>query len=317
MEQQETDSGITEAVDTVEAHEATDEEIEAFLSSPDGEGAEDDSDSDALATGRGEEDLDSDDEQAELEVEEKEDGEDEKPGEREGEQSPEKYVSKEEFEKLLKEQKEQAQQLETQRRFIDRRNTELGETRKKLQLREQQLREVIKSGQFEDDPEKQHQLLRALDETRAGIKEVDNETEAQQFRQNNQAFVSERIDPKEVSLQEMVEVLAQDNPDQNYLRQFAQDPYGMATGPELLQLQRRARAEKALRYILPRYRKLEEQLKKAKNKPDEVLRNVEKASRQVPRQSARSSGSGKRKGMSQAFNPVSASDDELERFLRE
>lgn len=204
--------------------------------------------------------------------------------------------------------------IEKQSRFIDRRNTEFGDVRKQLQQRNEQLKSVLREKGY-DDPDIARQLNKAIDQTEAELENVTQEEALQTFRARNEQFISQHVKSDEVEFPELVDCLKRDGASSQYIEKFVQDPFGIATGPELLQLQRRARAEKALRIIFPEFQKLTEKLKKLEKKPDDVLRKIERASREIPRQTAKARGV-QHKPSRTIPKPELATDEELERLLQ-
>jgi hypothetical protein len=274
----------------VELHEASDEDIEAFLS--------------------GSEEL----EQApveqpqadpEAQTEQKSDPLPEQP------KKPEAQVSREDYEALRK-------RVEGQELLLKRRTSDLAEVKK-------QLREFIAHNtqnldeQWLESPTQAYAKARQVEMAQQKLQEAEAEEEALTNAHQAQVLLQHHVGQDKFDVEAVAQSLIEDGMPEEFIKTFVSNPYQAALPETLIQLAKRASAEKKVRemekviqQIVPYTRQL---LEERKQLPQNVLKNVSSALRQSPQVTGSAGGTGQAAG-NRAVDPSLMSDSELEEFLK-
>jgi hypothetical protein len=282
----------TEATELVRVEEATDEELDAHLAKADEpvavkEEATDEPTEEAAVT---------------------------EPGESEGEPVPaQKVYTEEEVRALQEELVKKRDQVLQQEQFIQRRSTELGQTRQQLEAANEQLQRFIQANEFEN-PAQAAQAVNQLERNQAQIDQLAYESEAIQYYHNWHKAVASRVDPKEVSLDDMAEVLRDQNIPEDGIAKFRQNPANFMDAATTINLAEAAKWRKKTKQLAIYAKQLIDENKKLKSKPVSDLKRIEAAAR------ASVGVNGNSGSMSAASKPSSDpakwSDAELNDFLK-
>jgi|694.fasta_scaffold14037_9 hypothetical protein len=273
----------------VELHEASDEDISAFL-----ESADEREGKPQVA-------------QQQAEPGEKTEQKAEEP--KEEPVDPNSQVSKKDYEALLK--RLDGLELLNKRRTSD------------LAVVKQQLRAFIEQNnnldeQWLESPTQAYAKARQVEMAQQKLQEA--EAEEQQLTNEHQAqvllahHIGEQLDIEAIG-----QSLMSDGMPEGFVASFLENPYRGALPETLIQLAKRATAEKKVRelestlqQIVPYTQKLLEERKTA---PQNVLKNVSTAMRQAPQVTASAGGTGQF-GANRNVDPALMSDQELQEFLK-
>lgn len=176
-------------------------------------------------------------------------------------------------EELQKAYEKQQQVLQQTNEFVQRRNTELGELRKRLRQAQEQLQEGLDE-KFQESPQealKDYQVLQQIDENLKGIDKEEHNINSVYDRQK---VVAKHIKPGDVDVEDMLQSLRDDGIQETYVEQFRQNPWQMAQAETIIQLGKRAKAERAIRSLIPVMQKLLEENKQLKQKPQKAINNL-------------------------------------------
>jgi hypothetical protein len=274
----------------VELHEASDDDIEAFLNSSESE-----------------EQVPVEQPQADPEAQ-TEQKSDPLPEEQ---KKPQAQVSREDYEALRK-------RVEGQELLLKRRTSDLAEVKK-------QLREFITQNtqnldeQWLESPTQAYAKARQVEMAQQKLQEAEAEEEALTNAHQAQVLLEHHVGQDNLDLQAIAQSLAEDGMPQEFVQTFVRNPYQAALPETLIQLAKRASAEKkvrameqALQQLVPYTKQL---LEERKALPQNVLKNVSSALRQSPQVTAAAGGTGQAGGP-RSVDPSLMSDSELEEFLK-
>ncbi len=225
---------------------------------------------------------------------------------------PEGDPKAEEGERAQREQ-ELLARIEQQERFIQRRSNEIGQLRTELRAANERLKTALKD-RFDEDPEAAVEDKLAIKENEAKLKRLDVEEQSLVQRHQAQKLLSRYVKPEEVSVEDMAESLKSDQLPDEFVGAFRADPYGSALPETLVQLAKRARAEKLLKAVVGYAKKLEGEVAQLKKAPQQVMKKVEQAARSSP-QLTGNSGSSAANLSTKA--PHLMTDEELDAFLKQ
>lgn len=273
----------------VELHEATDEDIEAFLSAPEA----------------GEEALvEQPQADPEAQTEQKSDAPKEEP------KQPDAQVSRQDWEALRK-------RVEGQELLLKRRTSDLAEVKKQLREFIQQNTQNLDE-QWLESPTQAYAKARQVEMAHQKLQEAEAEEEALTNAHQAQVLLEHHVGQDNYDVEAIAQSLVADGMPREFIENFVRNPYQAALPETLIQLAKRASAEKkvremeqALQQIIPYTKQLLEERKKL---PNNVLRNVSSALRQSPQVTAAAGGTGQ--SGSRAVDPSLMSDSELEEFLK-
>lgn len=207
-------------------------------------------------------------------------------------------------------------QVEGQEILMQRQISKIAELKRQLIGMNQELLQNIGDKQLEDPRSAELDRMR-LNQNQQQINALENEERMLAQRSNFMQAVTRYIPPTEMpQIDELCECLKADGLDDSQLVEFRKDPSRMPVST-FIQLQRRARAEKAFSKMIPTLKQLVEENKNLKaalkNGRRNVLNGVEKAARQTPSvTSARPSST----DVPSFIDVTKLSDAELEELLR-
>jgi hypothetical protein len=208
-------------------------------------------------------------------------------------------------------------QLEQQELFIKRRNSEIGELRKQLRAAQEQLQTSLDE-KFYESPTQALAQARQIEMAQQKINELDAEEQELTNTHQAQVLLAHHVGPEGLDVEAVGEALASDGMPSEFIQHFLSNPYQAALPETLIQLAKRAQAERkvkqmeqALSQLVPYTQKL---LEERKSLPNNVLRNVQSALRQSPQVTGSAGGTGQVSG-SGAVNFASMSEAELNEFL--
>lgn len=275
----------------VELHEASDDDIEAFLNAPELE-------DEAL--------VEQPQADPEAGTEQESDPLPEQPN------KPEAQVSREDYEALRK-------RVEGQELLLKRRTSDLAEVKK-------QLREFITQNtqnldeQWLESPTQAYAKARQVEMAQQKLQEAEAEEEALTNAHQAQVLLAHHVGQDNLDMEAIAQSLAEDGMPQEFVQTFVRNPYQAALPETLIQLAKRASAEKkvrameqALQQLVPYTKQL---LEERKALPQNVLKNVSSALRQSPQVTGSAGGTGQ-VGGNRAVDPSLMSDSELEEFLKD
>lgn len=274
----------------VDLHEASDADIEAFLNAP-------------------ELDEQAPVEQPQADPEAKtEQKSDAPPAEQ---QKPPAIVSREDYEALRK-------RVEGQELLLKRRTSDLADVKR-------QLREFITQNtqnldeQWLESPTQAYAKARQVEMAQQKLQEAEAEEEALTNAHQAQVLLAHHVGQDNVDMEAIAQSLTEDGMPPEFVQTFMNNPYQAALPETLIQLAKRASAEKkvrameqALQQLVPYTKQL---LEERKQVPQNVLKNVSSALRQSPQVTAAAGGTGQISG-NRAVEPSLMSDSELEQFLK-
>jgi hypothetical protein len=274
----------------VDLHEASDEDIAAFL-----EGA-DARESQAQV------------EQPQAEPTAKTEQKAEPPEEEADEEDL--TVSRKELEALQK-------QLNGLELLNKRRTSELAEVKKQLkqfvQTNGQNLDE-----EFLESPTQAFAKARQIEMAQQKLQEVEAEEQALANAQQAQVLLAHHVGPDKLDVEAIAQSLVEDGMPQDFVQRFVSNPFQAALPETLIQLAKRANAEKrvrqmeqAMQQLVPYTQRL---LEERKNIPQNVLKNVSSALRQAPQVTGSAGGTGQ--VGSRPVDFAQMSDQELREFLK-
>lgn len=274
----------------VDLHEATDEDIAAFLDGADAR------ESEPLVEQPQADPTSKTEQKAEAPKEEAEDDED--------------AVSRQEVEALRK-------QLEGLELLNKRRTSELAEVKKQLKAFIEHNSQNLDE-QFLESPTQAFAKARQLEMAQQKLQETEAEEQALANAQQAQVLLAHHVGPDNLDVEAIAESLVSDGMPQDFVQRFVANPFQAALPETLIQLAKRANAEKrvrqmeqALQQLVPYTQRL---LEERKQVPQNVLKNVSTALRQAPQVTGSAGGTGQVGNRPVEFAQMS--DQELQEFLK-
>lgn len=182
---------------------------------------------------------------------------------------------------------ERARRLEAalakQTQEVQRRGTEIGQLRKELQERNRALLDGLEEKALLEPLEAIDRKLEAAKNNEA-LRELDKHEGLLNSRNEAMSLVLTNVSEGEFDIDSMAESLRRDGAQESFLSSFRADPFAGADGLTLIQLAKRAAAEKALIEVASYAKRLEEALRAAKQgkSSQEIVRKIEKATQSKP-----------------------------------
>jgi hypothetical protein len=276
----------------VELHEASDDDISAFL-----EGAPNRESAQPQAEPQQQADPVKQETQAEPPQEEP------KPQDA--------VVSKEELEAIRR-------QLEGQELLLKRRTSEIGELKRQFREFVEQKSQNLDE-KFLESPTEALKQARQVEMAQQKLQELEAEEQNLTNVHQAQVLLAHHVGPDGLDAEAIAQSLSDDQMPQEFIQSFLKNPYQAALPETLIQLAKRASAEKkarqmeeALQQLVPYTQKL---LEERKQLPQHVLKNVQSALRQAPQVTGSAGGTGQLGG-NRAVDPALMSDQELQEFLK-
>jgi cation transport regulator ChaC len=304
-EEQVEDSGPTEGTeDMVQIEEAADEDLDAFL----------DDDQAGLS------DDDSEDQSLEAQPEQQKE-EQKEPGTQE---EPKPQMTQEQLQAFMRQMQEEVQkaqrQVQGQELLVQRRVSEIGQMKQYLAQLNQQLLEGLGEKQLEDPKAAAIDQMQIL-KNQQQIEQLDQQAHQLSHRGGVVQQIQQHIPKEEWYLDDMCQALKDDGIPEEDVARFRADPTGINPNPGgfIVQLQRRARAERYLGRIVPAFQALKAENEKLKAQiakgPRAALQKVERAARQTP-SVASSTPTSNGRGSLDMTDPTKLTDEELNDYLR-
>jgi hypothetical protein len=275
----------------VELHEASDDDIEAFLNAPE-------LDEQAPVVQPQADPEAKTEQKTDAPVKEQEDPDVVK-------------ISKKDWEAINK-------RVNGQEVFMKRRASDLAEVKR-------QLREFVEQNknldeQWLESPTQAYAKARQVEMAQQKLQEAEAEEEALTNAHQAQVLLEHHVGQDNLDLQAIAQSLAEDGMPEEFVSNFVRNPYQAALPETLIQLAKRASAEKkvrameqALQQLVPYTKQL---LEERKALPQNVLKNVSSALRQSPQVTGSAGGTGQIGG-NRAVDPALMSDSELDDFLKD
>lgn len=208
-------------------------------------------------------------------------------------------------------------QLDGLELYTKRRTSELGELKR-------QFREFVNQAQasldeqFLESPTQGYATARKIEMAQQKLQEIEQEEQSLTNSHQAQVLLSHHVGPEGLDIEAVTQSLVDDGMPEGFIQQFAKNPYQAALPETLIQLAKRAKAEKkareyeaALSEIVPYVQQLLEERKRV---PQDVLKNVQSALRQSPQVTASAGGTGQ--VGSRSVDTAMMSDAELEALLK-
>jgi hypothetical protein len=313
------ESGAPQESETVNIHEASDADLDAFIAASEGRAVESPAEDETAEP----------EPQKETKTEASTDisREPEKVA-REDQKEKKEFVppKEEEFlkpddvpEQATKEDIEKTRrQIEHQRYQLARYGTELGDARKQLKEAKARLSDGLEE-RFAENPSKAVEDTLKIHKIDEKLGQIDSE-EAEVFqRAQSHEILSTWVKPEQWNVPLMAKVLEQDGFQPDFIQRFQQDPTTAAHPETLVQLARRAQDRQYLVTLAQGYRAKEDEVKELKAKlkaqPKDVLQKVNAAARHNPG-ITQAQGSGTNGHSKSNVNPALMSDAELTEFLK-
>lgn len=231
---------------------------------------------------------------------------------------PKPEQSKADYEELAKKYEKVQRQLDGLELYSKRRASDIAEVKK-------QLREYIDTtaatldDKFLESPTQALVEARKLEAAQEQLRAAEAEEQSLQNAQQAQVLLAHHVGADGLDPEAIGQALASDGMPPEFIQQFLSNPYQAALPETLIQLAKRAQAEKkarqieaALEQIVPFTQKL---LEERKALPNNVLKNVQSALRQSPQVTGSAGGTGQ-VGGNRAVEFSQMSDAELAEFLK-
>lgn len=274
----------------VDVHEASDEDLKAYL------------EREAAL------DSESEEQQPQAEPQQEQKQEAEQPKETPVAEPPKPQTDYQAIQKQL-----EGLELHTRRRV-----SEFGEVKK-------QLRQFIDNAsqgldeKFLESPTQALAQARQIEAAQQKLQETEAEEQSLINAHQAQVLLHHHLGADGVDLDAIGESLASDGLPQEFIQSFKANPYQAALPETLVQLGKRAAAEKkvkqmeaALAQLVPYTQKL---LDERKNLPQNVLGKVQSALKQSPQVTGSAAGTGQVSG-TRAVDPTQMTDEEIAEFLK-
>lgn len=223
----------------------------------------------------------------------------------------EQAVSKQDLDAIRK-------QLEGQELLIKRRTSEIGELKKQLKAFIENTAQTLDE-KFYESPTQALAQARQVEMAQQKLQEVEVEEQNLTNAHQAQVLLAHHVGADGIDVEAIGQSLMADGMPQEFVEQFKQNPYQAALPETLIQLAKRANAERkvrqmeeALQQLVPYTQKL---LEERKQLPQHVLKNVQSALRQAPQVTGSAGGTGQLGG-NRAVDPAQMSDQELLEFLK-
>jgi hypothetical protein len=182
-------------------------------------------------------------------------------------------VTREEFNK-------QQRQLEGLELVVKRRTSELGDVKQRLQNLIAERSKGLEE-KYQADPLGATNDIAEIRDAQKSLEAIKNEESELREVHTNQAQVLQHVNLQETPLTEMGKALLIDGVNPDFVDNFIRNPWKVPAFATI-QLSRRVRAEKYLKALVPAYKELRDENAKLKRGGNDVLRQVDKAARDLP-----------------------------------
>lgn len=223
-------------------------------------------------------------------------------------------VSRKEHEQVIAKNEQLRAALEKQSLAWQRRSTEIGELRRALREANEKLAQGL-NDDFLENPERAVDRKLQIRTNEQHLQQLDQEEAGLNSRTQSIHTVANYVPEEEFDVSAMASALQRDGVNSQVIQQFVQDPYSQTNGVTLVQLAKRAHAEKLLTHVYQYARNLEQQIQELKNKPEQVLKNIERTTQARP-MTAANGGSAQRSLSDASVRVDQMSDAELDELIR-
>jgi hypothetical protein len=208
-------------------------------------------------------------------------------------------------------------QLEGLELLNKRRTSELSEVKRQLKEFRDRVSQNLDE-RFLESPTQAFAQARQAEMAQAKIQEIEAEEAALTNAHQAQVLLAHHVGTDGIDVEAIAEALQSDGMPPEFIQQFLGNPYKAALPETLIQLAKRAKAEKRIKeyestlsQVMPYIQRLMEERKRL---PSDVLRNVQSALRSSPQVTGSAGGTGQMGERPVEF--ASMSDQALEEFLR-
>lgn len=223
--------------------------------------------------------------------------------------------TREEVEAIQKQAEEQRTRLEQQEAFLKRRSTELGQARQQLAQANEALRKLIQEDSFESPVQAADAVLQ-MRENEKQIQAIEAESNRMSYLNNWHETVSRHVDPKQVQIDDMIDILKDHKVNPQAIEAFRNNPAETAGPLETIYLAEAAKWKKTARQLVTYIQKLQSETETLRKKPEQVLKQVERNLRQSPTVNGSAGGSSARAAGKES-DPSKWSDAEISEFLKQ
>lgn len=223
-------------------------------------------------------------------------------------------VSRKEHEQVIAKNEQLRAALEKQSLAWQRRSTEIGELRRALREANEKLAQGL-NDDFLENPERAVDRKLQIRTNEQHLQQLDQEEAGLNSRTQSIHTVANYVPEEEFDVSAMASALQRDGVAPQVIQQFVTDPYSQTNGVTLVQLAKRAHAEKLLTHVYQYARNLEQQIQELKNKPEQVLKNIERTTQARP-MTAANGGSAQRSLSDASVRVDQMSDAELDELIR-
>lgn len=228
-------------------------------------------------------------------------------------------VTREDLEKFFKEQLSPiTKKVDGQELLLKRRTSDLAEVKKQLREFIQQNTQNLDE-QWLESPTQAYARARQVEMAQQKLQEAEAEEQALTNAHQAQVLLEHHIGKENLDMEAIAQSLTEDGMPEEFVKTFVTNPYQAALPETLIQLAKRASAEKKVRemeqelnQIVPYTKQL---LEERKQLPQNVLKNVSSALRQAPQVTGSAGGTGQA-AKGRAVDPSLMTDSELEEFLK-
>lgn len=219
---------------------------------------------------------------------------------------PTRLYTQEEIQGILAENERQKKEGDKKELFIQHRGNELGRIRTEnaaLKAQLEQARNQLANGledRFSENPIQASNDRDKIKDLDARIEDIDQREERASRIVEAQTFFLRNVDIDKVSLDDVAEVLRADGLDERYVAQFKANPWEFTSPEALVQFGKRAADRKGFveadndrRVLAKHVMTLNEEIKKLRAKPGQVMQQVQRNLNQRPGVTSASSASPK------------------------
>lgn len=150
-------------------------------------------------------------------------------------------------------------ELKQARTFIDRRGTEIGELRKQLRAAEERLADLTSDEKWHESPRQAAEDYGKLKEVRQNLQNLDQEEQANHFELQARQIASQHLEEEEADFEAVAQMLTNEGYSPQFVAQFRQNPFRTVGPDTLVNMAKRAHREGVMRKIIPATQKLLEE----------------------------------------------------------
>jgi hypothetical protein len=228
--------------------------------------------------------------------------------------TPEGNDSQEEETDPEAEKEELLARLQQQESFIQKRNSEVGELRKQIKEANRQLVDLYKQVHIED-PEKALAIQNQINANNLKDQALSEEAEGITRRHESQKILAHHVPQEDWDVVGMRESLLSDGLPAEAVDKFAADPIAFTRPDVLVQLAKRAKAEKNLKIVARYAKNLLKELEQARGAKTQVVKQIAANLKKAPSVSNGNGGSAMKTRSVDPSNLSRLSEKELDELL--